>query len=57
MENVGLYKFIFNGEIENFENIIDMKEKINHLLNNNCDLISRIIYSNDPEYVDDLLNM
>ena len=56
LENVELYKFIFNGEIESFESIMNMKERINHLLNTNCDLISRIIYSNDPEYVVDLLN-
>lgn len=54
LENVGLYKFIFNGEIESFENIMDMKERINYLLNINCNLIIQIIYSNDPEYVDDL---
>jgi len=56
LETVRLYKIIFNGEIESFESIMNMKERINHLLNTNCDLISKIIYSNDPEYVVDLLN-
>ena len=54
LENVGLYKFIFNGEIESFENIMDMKERINYLLNINCNLITQIIYSNNPEYIEGL---
>jgi adenylosuccinate synthase len=55
LEKVNLYKLIYNKQIENFNNMSEMKNRINNLLYSNCIFISRILYSNDPEKVENLL--
>lgn len=54
LEKVNIYKYIYNNEVIEFENINNMIENINYLINKECNLITNIIYSNNPTYVNGL---
>ena len=51
LEEAKLFKFYYNDNLIEFENINDMKKEINNYLCNNCRLLNDIFYSNDKEIV------
>ena len=55
LEKVNIYKYIYDNEVIEFENIDIMIENINYILNQKCNLLNNIIYSNNPTYVNGLL--
>lgn len=52
LENVKLYKLLFNETIVEFTSMENMKSYINDVLLNKCNFIKKIIYSNNPEIMD-----
>ena len=56
LEKVNLYKVIYNNTIIEYQDFVMMKKNINKILRNNCLLLDKIIYSNDPETIPELFN-
>ena len=54
LENVNYYSLIFNKEIVVFSNIEEMKNSINKILKEKCNLLNHIIYSDSPQNITEL---
>ncbi len=50
-EQVGKFKFYYNGGLVTCENMDEMKKNIDCILESNCLLLNNIIYSDNPEVV------
>lgn len=51
LDNLKLFKLIYNNDIISFTNMNDMKKYIEEYLNNNCVELINIIYSDDVENI------
>ena len=52
--NINKYKLILNNSIIEFDNINKMKNYIEETLFNNCKILTKLVYSNSPKYIDNL---
>jgi len=55
LENVKLYKLLFNDTIIEFSSIENMKSYITDLLLTHCSYVKKIIYSNNVEFMENLI--
>lgn len=55
LEELQLFKLIYNGCVVKFETMVEMKKWIIETLNNRCSQLDRILYSDNPEKVDNLI--
>jgi adenylosuccinate synthase len=51
LEKIGYYRLLLNNNIKEFNTIDNMLLFINKYLYNNCKLLNKIIYSNNPKYI------
>ena len=56
MDRMGLYKLYYKNELLNFNNLEDMKVFMNGVMGSECKLLTRILYSGDPEVVYGLID-
>ena len=54
LEEAQLFKIINDGKIIDFKNLSQLKEVLNKILKENCSLLEKIIYSNNPEKIEEL---
>ena len=54
LEKVGIFKFIFNTKIVEYDNLINLKSELCVILMNNCLLLKKIIFSDSPKNIDNL---
>lgn len=52
IENLGIYKAIFDGNLMNFETITEMQTFVYEILHTKCEYLKNIVFSNDPENID-----
>ena len=54
LEEAQLFKIINDDKIVDFENLSQLKDVLNKILKENCGLLEKIIYSNNPEKIEGL---
>ena len=55
LEDYGIFKLYYKGKLQTFPNLPDMKIFIENILKNKCLFLERILFSGNPETVENLI--
>ena len=55
LEEVGVFKFIFNTKLNEYDNLHDLKSELCVILMNSCNFLKQIIFSDSPKSISSLI--
>jgi len=55
LEDYGVFKLYYKNQLQIFSNIDNMKTFIEEKIKNNCLMLNRMLFSGDPETVENLI--